>query len=434
MDLVVKSSSPIQGHIQVPGDKSISHRALIIGSISIGETIVDGLLEGLDCLATLNAMRTLGVLIEKIGFQKYRIQGDGMNILHSPSKPIDCNNSGTAMRLLAGLLAPQPFDSILQGDASLSKRPMERIIQPLSLMGAHIQGVNKDNKICAPLSIHGKSLQGIDYTLPVQSAQIKSCILLAGLYAKGKTIIREKGESRDHTERLLKSFGCDIRVEDNQITLHPGNPLKGQTLHIPGDISSAAFFIGAASMQVGAHLVVQNVGVNPKRIGLLHILHEMGADISLQNQREQNDELVADLVINGAQLQGIDVPTKWVVSAMDEFPILFIVAACAKGETRISGISELRVKESDRLSVMCKGLKALGIYVKELEDGVIIQGGHLTGGKVNSEGDHRIAMAFAMAAFATHEEIHIQDCENINTSFPSFCDLALEVGLQIKKI
>ena len=434
MDLIVRSNVCLNGQISVPGDKSISHRVAIIASLSEGTTFITGFLEGQDCLATLNVMKALGVTIEHVDPQTIKIQGVGLSGLSEPYGPLDCGNAGTLMRLVAGVLAAQNFTSTLVGDESLSKRPMERIILPLRQMGAHITGIQKENKICAPLTIKGKPLHGIEYTLPVESAQIKSCLLFAGLYAQNKTIIHEKGECRDHTERLLRAFGCDIDIEHNRITLTPGTPLKGQSVQIPGDISSAAFFIATASMQKGAQLLVKNVGINPKRIGLIHILRQMGANITFKNHRELNNESVADIEVRGTQLKGITVPTQWAVSAMDEFPIIFIVASCALGETIISGVSELRVKESDRLAVMCQGLKALGISVNELIDGVVIQGGQLTGGTVDSCGDHRVAMAFAMAGFLAQDEIIIKDCMNIFTSFPNFCDLASNVGLNIKTI
>ncbi len=434
MDLVVSQNALFQGQITPPADKSISHRAAIISALSQGESLIKNFLTSSDCMATLSAMRALGVAIEQVDEHHFLVKGKGLHALTAPKAAIDCGNAGTGMRLLAGVLAAQPFYSELHGDASLSRRPMERIVTPLLQMGASMTGVKRGERICAPLSIHGKPLSGISYELPVESAQIKSCLLFAGLYAKGQTTIIEKGECRDHTERMLAAFGCDINLSLGRITLKPGNTLKAQTLTIPGDFSSAAFFIGAASMQKGAHLIVKDVGVNERRLGFLHILKKMGAEITLQNPRMINHEPIADLEIKGAQLEGIDVPLRWVVSAMDEFPILFIVAANALGETKISGVSELRVKESDRLAVMCQGLKALGISVQEQTDGVSIIGGKLSGGSVDSAFDHRVSMAFAMAAACAQGEIHIKNCENINTSFPNFCELATSMGLAIKII
>ncbi|MBS0286039.1 MAG: 3-phosphoshikimate 1-carboxyvinyltransferase [Proteobacteria bacterium] len=434
MDFVGKPNRILQGEITVPGDKSISHRALMIGSLSQGLTQIDNFLSGQDCLATLKAMQQMGVRIDQPSLECLHIHGQGLHSLTAPSEPIDCANAGTMMRLIAGLLAAQPFNSVLIGDDSLQNRPMERITYPLSLMGANITGVKRDNKIYAPLSIKGSSLHGIRYELPVESAQIKSCLLLAGLFAKELTQIVEKGECRDHTERMLSAFGSDIVNQANHITLKPGKALQAQHIIIPGDFSSAAFFIGAASMQMGATLMLKAVGVNERRIGFLHMLNSMGAKITLHHLRYFNNEPVADIEVKGARLQGINVPLQWVVSAMDEFPMLFVVAACAKGETTIRGVSELRVKESDRIASMCQGLRSLGIAVKELPDGVIICGGSLQGGVVDSFGDHRVAMALLMASWMANDTITVKNCDNINTSFPNFSECAAQLGLEISKV
>ncbi len=434
MDLLVKPSILKPSQIQLPGDKSITHRALIIGSLGTGTTQLEGILESQDCLATLKAMQQLGVKLAQPAPGKVVIQGRGLDHLSPPTAPIDCGNSGTSMRLLAGLLSAQPFNSALYGDASLSRRPMERITLPLSTMGANIKGQLSQTRETPPLEIKGGPLQGITYVLPVESAQIKSCLLLAGLYAKGPTVIVEKGLCRDHTERMLKSFGCDIVTEQNKIVLTPGKTLFGQTLHIPGDFSSAAFFIGAASMNPGAEMVLSDIGVNDRRIGMLKILRRMGANIKLINERQQSGEAVADIEVKGSTLKGIEVPQEWVVSAMDEFPMLFIIAACAQGKTVIRGVKELRVKETDRIKVMCEGLKILGAHVEEFPDGVIISGGSLQGGELHSYGDHRVAMAFAMAATKTNTPIKIKDCDNIATSFPNFSQLAAQVGLDIQQL
>ncbi len=311
---------------------------------------------------------------------------------------------------------------------------MDRIVHPLQKMGARIQGREVGNNIFAPLLIQESSLRGIHYSQPVASAQVKSCLLLAGLYAKDKTVLVEKEPTRDHTERMLQAFGCSLTVKTSEITLNPENELKGHEIFIPGDISSAAFFIAGAAMVPGSHIMLREVGVNPRRIGIIWILKQMGANISLNNQRLMSEEPVADIEIKGAPLKGIDVPKEWVVSAIDEFPILFIAAACAQGKTIFRGLEELRVKETDRIQVMAAGLKALGVDVEMLPDGLIIQGTPLQGGVIDSQGDHRVAMAFAVASLVAKSPVTILDCENIGTSFPNFCGIANELGLRMEEV
>lgn len=433
MDFEVNPSEKLHGEWVVPGDKSISHRALLFGAIAQGHTEIDGFLFGEDCLATLRALQELGVSFTTRA-EKITVEGNGLYGLKVPFQSLDCGNSGTTMRLLAGLLAPQSFSSQLTGDQSLSKRPMKRIVAPLRKMGALITGQEDYIEITAPLLIEGgQKLQGIDYVLPIASAQIKSCLLLAGLYASSPITLTEKVKTRDHTERLLAAFGAKLSVKDNTITLSP-SALYAQNVSVPGDLSSAAFFIAGASMTKGSHILLRHVGVNPTRMGIIHILKAMGADITLHDVRLQSAEPVADIEVKGADLKGITLPNEWVTSAMDEFPIIFVVASLAHGETRIEGIKELRFKETDRISTMAQGLRTLGVALEESHDGIVIQGGEIKGGVVSSEGDHRVAMAFAMASLKAKDPIHIKDCENINTSFPGFVDFANQCGLTIKAV
>lgn len=431
VDITVTSDGILQGEVRVPGDKSLSHRAVILGSIAQGQTHISGFLEGEDCQATVKAMQSLGVSIENPASETLIIKGVGLHGLQAPTHPIDCQNAGTGMRLLAGLLAPQSFASTLIGDASLSQRPMQRIVAPLKQMGARIEGRLINSEYFAPLEIQPATqpLQALQYSLPVASAQVKSCLLLAGLYAQGTTVLVENVPTRDHTERMLQSFGAKLKTEHHRIVLEPGQALQGQEIIIPGDISSAAFFIAGASFTPGSHIILPQVGVNPRRMGMVHILREMGASIELHNRREIAGEPVADIEVKGKRLKGITVQQEWVASAIDEFPIIFVAAACAQGETLIRGIQELRFKETDRIAVMAKGLKALGIGVALLPDGIMIRGGVIQGGSVDSEGDHRVAMAFAMAALASPAPITISNAQSIATSFPNFIPLANALGL-----
>ncbi len=433
VDIIAEPCATLQGEAIVPGDKSISHRVLILGALSTGTTCIEGLLEGLDCLHTLKALQDLGVDIKRLGPGRVEVAGVGTRGFKPPSQPLDCGNSGTTMRLLAGLLAAQPFSSVLVGDSSLHKRPMRRIIIPLTQMGAQIDGNQKDSDIYPPLHIQGtSSLRGIDYALPIASAQVKSCLLLAGLCASGKTTIIESAPTRDHTEKMLAEFGCPLSIHGQRTVLSPVKSLQAQSVAVPGDFSSAAFFIAGASFTLGAHLYLKNIGVNPTRTGLIHILKEMGAKIFFHEEREVNGEKRADIEVQGAQLQGIKILPQWVTSSIDEFPVLFIVAACAQGQTQIRGVKELRYKESDRITVMTQGLKRLGVQLEEYPDGVLIEGTTLKGGKVNSQGDHRVAMAFLMGSLNAKEPIHVENCDNIATSFPHFQHTANQLGLALK--
>ncbi len=421
----------IGGTITVPGDKSISHRALMLAGIAEGQTSVTGFLESEDCLATLRAMRALGVRVDGPQAGAVVINGVGLHGLQAPSTPLDLGNSGTAMRLFAGLLAPQRFDSVLIGDASLTNRPMERVAVPLRSMGAVI-----DTRAGRPpLHIRGGNrLRAVRYDLPVASAQVKSALLLAGLYAQGTTAVTEPAPTRDHTERMLRSLGANVTVEGSCVQIDGPASLRGCALEVPGDFSSAAFFIVAACLAAKPVLTIRNVGVNPTRTGLCEILRRMGAEIRLVNRRASGAEPVADLEIEQRELQGIVVPPELVPLAIDELPVLFIAAACARGETLVTGAQELRVKESDRLAVMAEGLRALNVDVEVLPDGLRIQGGGLSGGRVDSRGDHRIAMAFAVGSAHASGCLEIVAVANVATSFPGFVETARQIGFEIESI
>ena len=427
---MVGAGGSLKGKIRVPGDKSISHRAIMLGSIAEGLTEIKGFLEGEDSLATLKAFRAMGVEIEGPKDGRVLVRGVGLHGLRAPSAALDLGNSGTSMRLLCGLLAGQSFDVEVHGDHSLMSRPMRRVTEPLAKMGAHIGTTERGT---APLIIKGgRELRGISYTIPVASAQVKSCLLLAGLYARGRTCVKEPAPTRDHTERMLSGMGYPLSREHGRVCVEGGGQLTATPVDVPADISSAAFFLVGASIAPGSDLLLEHVGVNPTRIGVLQILKLMGADIEMLNQREAGGEPVADLRVRSAPLRGIDIPLAQVPLAIDEFPVLFIAAACAQGRTRLSGAEELRVKESDRIQVMADGLQALGIQAEPTADGMIIQGGRIHGGRVGSGGDHRIAMSFAVAALRADGPIRVDDCANVNTSFPGFTELSSAIGLRIE--
>ena len=425
---LVHPGGQLKGRFSVPGDKSISHRAVILGALAEGVTEIEGLLEGADVLATIAAFRAMGVEMEGPNNGHLRIQGVGLHGLRAPAAPLDCGNSGTAMRLLAGVLAGQAFPSTLIGDTSLQKRPMGRLLNPLRAMGAEITA--QEGR--APLHIHGRPLHGIEYALPVASAQVKSAVLLAGLYADGQTCVTEPAPTRDHSERMLQGFGYPVERQAPRACLRSGGQLHGQSLQVPGDISSATFFLLGATIAPGSDLTLEGVGINPTRTGVIEILTRMGARIDLTALREVGGEPVADIRVRYAPLQGIAIPPRLVPLAIDEFPALFLAAACATGRTVITGAEELRVKESDRIAVMAGGLRALGATIEERADGAIISGSPLLGGRVDSHGDHRIAMAFAMAALVAQGAIEILDCANVATSFPSFPALAQQAGLLLE--
>lgn len=421
---------PLIGTLRVPGDKSISHRSIMLGAIADGITQVTGFLEGEDALATMNAFRSMGVVIEGPDQGRVTVHGVGKQGLKAPQQNIDCGNSGTTMRLLSGLLAGQNFAVTLTGDDSLRRRPMARVTKPLTAMGAQIHAQEGG---LPPLHISAtQPLQGIDYTLPVASAQVKSAVLLAGLYALGKTSVTEPEPTRDHTERMLAAFGYPVHRAGATAMVTGAGRLTGTTIEVPADISSAAFFMVGASICPGSDITLTAVGVNPTRTGIIHILKLMGADIVLQNPRLSGGEPVADIRVRYAPLRGIAVPEELVALAIDEFPVLFVAAANARGQTLVSGAAELRVKESDRIQVMAEGLSVLGVNATPTADGMIIEGGHpYGGGTIHSHGDHRIAMSFAMAALCATGPITILDCANVATSFPGFDDLARKAGLRI---
>jgi len=434
VDMLIASAchAPLRGSIRVPGDKSISHRAIMLGAIARGITEVSGFLEGADALSTMHAFRALGVRIDGPDQGRVRIHGVGMHGLSPASHDLDCGNAGTAMRLMMGLLAGQRFASTLIGDASLSKRPMRRVADPLSRMGAQILTV--DGK--PPVSIHPcKALQGIDFSMPMASAQVKSALLLAGLYAQGHTRITEPAPTRDHTERMLGGFGVRVHSEGPQRSLHGGQQLQACAIDVPADISSAAFFLVAASIVPGSDLCLEHVGVNPTRTGIIQILELMGAEIDVLNPREVGGEPVADLRVRASDLQGIEVPQSLVPLAIDEFPVLFVAACFAKGQTIVRGAEELRVKESDRIAAMASGLIACGAKVRATPDGMVIDGqpdASLNGCTIDSQGDHRIAMAFSVAAQRARAPLQILDTSHVATSFPGFVRVAQASGMRIE--
>lgn len=429
MEFKLLPGGTISGEARVPGDKSISHRSMMLGALAEGTTRVSGFLEGEDALATQSAFRAMGVEIERIGGGEVLVHGVGLQGLKAPAEALDLGNAGTGMRLMCGLMAGQSFDTVLTGDASLCSRPMGRVIDPLKLMGAEIDSQEGGRP---PLGISGgKSLQGIHYDLPMASAQVKSCVLLAGLYAQGRTSVTEPAPTRDHTERMLRGFGYEVKNENGVISLQGGGSLRAADIDVPADISSAAFFLVAASITPGSDLLLTHVGINPTRIGVLNILSLMGADIALKNEREVGGEPVADIQVRYAPLHGIDIPEDQVPLAIDEFPVLFIAAACAQGRTVLRGAEELRVKESDRIAAMAEGLDTLGVKNEVLDDGIVIEGGPIGGGQIRTHMDHRIAMAFAIAALRAEKEIYVLDCDHVATSFPGFDALARGLGLQI---
>ncbi|MGH8049913.1 MAG: 3-phosphoshikimate 1-carboxyvinyltransferase [Arenimonas sp.] len=426
LNWLASAGQPLNGQITVPGDKSISHRAIMLGAIAEGVTKVTGFLEGEDTRATARIFQQLGVRIETPSPSERIIHGVGLHGLKATMEDLDCGNAGTAMRLLTGLLAGQKFRSKLVGDTSLSRRPMRRVTEPLSLFGASIQA---EPGGFPPLIIDSKKeLQGIEYKTEVASAQIKSAILLAGLYAKGTTTVYEPHPTRDYTEKMLAAFGWPIEFQSGHATLSGGHRLQATDVQVPADFSSAAFFIVAATVIPGSDLLIKSVGMNPRRTGLLAALQLMGANIHEESRRELAGEPVADLRVRYSALTGIEIPEAVVPDMIDEFPALFVAAALANGETRISGAAELRVKESDRIAVMADALRNLGVKIVETPDGAIIQGGKILGAEADSHGDHRIAMSLAIAGQLASDPVLIRDCENVATSFPGFIDLSKSVG------
>jgi 3-phosphoshikimate 1-carboxyvinyltransferase len=433
VNYVAAPGGKLSGEFRVPGDKSISHRSIMLGSLAEGTTEVTGFLEGEDSLATLQSFRDMGVVIEGPHRGRVTVHGVGLHGLKRPPNALYLGNSGTSMRLLSGLMAAQKFDVEMTGDESLSKRPMNRVANPLREMGAVIESADNGRP---PLRIEGgQPLKGIHYVLPMASAQVKSCLLLAGLYAEGETTVIEPAPTRDHTERMLKGFGYPVEVDGPKVTVRPGGTLTATQIDVPSDISSAAFFMVAASIAKDSDITLQHVGINPTRVGVINILRLMGANIEMLNEREVGGEPVADLRIRSAQLKGIQIPEDQVPLAIDEFPSIFIAASCAEGTTVLTGAEELRVKESDRIQAMVDGLQILGVDVVGTEDGAIIKGfgseGSFNGGEVDSVDDHRIAMSFTIASLRANAEILVNDCANVATSFPGFVELASAAGIQV---
>ena len=424
---IARKGRPLQGSLVIPGDKSVSHRAVMFAALADGTSTIDGFLEGEDTRATARIFSQMGARMETPSPSRRVVHGVGIDGLQAPQRELDCGNAGTGMRLIAGVLAGQAFDSVLIGDESLSRRPMRRVTGPLAQMGARID-TQADGT--PPLHVHGgQPLKGIAFASPVASAQVKSAVLLAGLYADGETSVVEPHPTRDYTERMLAAFGVEIEYSPGKARLRGGQRLRATDIVVPADFSSAAFFLVAASIIPGSELRLQQVGLNPRRTGLLHALRLMGADITEENPAEQGGEPVADLVVRHAPLKGARIPEALVPDMIDEFPALFVAAAAAEGQTVVTGAAELRVKESDRLAAMATGLRTLGVQVDETEDGATIHGGAVLGsGTIESHGDHRIAMAFAIAGQLTDGEVRINDVANVATSFPGFDSLAGGAG------
>jgi 3-phosphoshikimate 1-carboxyvinyltransferase len=426
--LTIRPGTRFAGDITVPGDKSISHRALLFGALAEGETTITGFLESEDTEATAGCLRAMGVQVE-MG-ETVRVQGVGLHGLRPPAEILWTGNSGTTTRLLMGILAGQPFAATLQGDASLAKRPMDRVAIPLRLMGAEVAG--QGERCTPPISVHGGHLRGIAYASPVASAQVKSAILLAGLYAEGETAVTEPQKSRDHTERMLRGFGVPVEEDGLNVRVRGGGRMTGRGIAVPGDISSAAFFLVAGAIMPGARVTVRGVGINPTRAGLLDVLRAMGARLTLSNERLEGGEPVADLTTEYGPLTGTPITGALIPRLIDELPVLAVAAAVAEGTTVIADAKELRVKESDRIATVSRFLRDMGAEVEEREDGMVIHGGHaLHGAEVESHGDHRVAMSAAVAALAAGVENRIHGAESIATSFPSFTALMQELGAEI---
>lgn len=415
--MILHKATKLRGDVTIPGDKSISHRAVMFGALAEGTTEVTNFLQGADCLSTIDCFRKLGIEIENTP-ERILIHGKGLHGLTAPDSVLDVGNSGTTTRLISGILAPQPFSCTLTGDASIQSRPMKRIMEPLSLMGADVTSLN--NNGCAPLQINGKPLHGINYTSPVASAQVKSCILLAGLYADGTTSVTEPSISRNHTEIMLRYFGAHVQSSGNTATVHPEPVLRGQKVCVPGDISSAAYFIVAGLIVPGAEVLIHNVGINPTRDGILRVVKAMGGNITYLNRKEEG-EPTADLLVKHSKLHGTTIGGDLIPTLIDEIPVINILAACAEGTTVIKDAAELKVKESNRIEVMTTQLQAMGCDITATDDGMIINGGQpLHGATIDSHMDHRIAMSFAVASLVTEGETDIQGSEYVSISYPGF--------------
>ncbi|KXG43630.1 3-phosphoshikimate 1-carboxyvinyltransferase [Tepidibacillus infernus] len=419
MNQIIHPITSIKGSIEVPGDKSISHRAVMLGALSLGNTHIHGFLNGEDCLSTIRVFRQLGVEIDRVAETSYIIKGKGLNQLQEPKYVLDVGNSGTTIRLTAGILAGQPFHSVLIGDDSILKRPMKRIKEPLSLMGAKIDG--REEGKYAPLSIRGGKLKGIAYHSPVASAQVKSAILFAGLFADQKTTVIEPFQSRDHSENMLLQFGAKLEKTNQEVTIWPSPRLEGQEVNIPGDFSSAAFFIAAALLVPNSLLRIKNIGLNPTRIGFLQAMQQMNGQIEILNLHYEGNESVGDILVKSSNLQGITISGDWIPKIIDELPLFAVVATQAEGITKVTNAEELRVKESDRISTIVNELRQVGVKVEELTDGFVIEGKQrIQGGQVSTHGDHRIGMAMAIAGLIAKEPIIIQQAEAVNISYPQF--------------
>ncbi len=416
--ITLTKAARLRGELTVPGDKSVSHRSVMFGSIARGTTEITGFLQGADCLSTIGCFSAMGVEIENDG-GRVIVHGRGLRGLRQPDRVLDCGNSGTTTRLISGILSGQNFCVTLTGDASIQKRPMKRIITPLRMMGADIVSINDND--CAPLRIQGKPLQGIHYQSPVASAQVKSALLLAGLYAEGETQVTEPALSRNHTELMLRYFGAEVDSRDATASIRPADELYGRKIHVPGDISSAAYFIAAGLLVPDAQLLIRNVGINPTRDGILRVCRMMGADLTLLNESHDSAEPVADLLVRSSSLKGCTIEGALIPTLIDELPVIAVMACFARGETLIRDAAELKVKESNRIRVMTENLTAMGADVTETDDGMIIRGGRpLHGASVPCHMDHRIAMSFAVAALAAEGETVIQDSECVNISYPGF--------------
>ena len=414
----IRSEHPLKGEVTVPGDKSISHRAVMFGALSKGTTEVTNFLQGADCLSTIDCFRRLGIAIENTS-EKIIVHGKGLHGLTKSDKILDVGNSGTTTRLISGILAGQNFETILNGDESIQSRPMKRIMEPLSLMGADIASLRDNN--CAPLRIAGSPLHGIHYTSKVSSAQVKSCILLAGLYADGLTSVTEPSVSRNHTELMLRGFGANVVCRDKTAAITPDPELIGQKIEVPGDISSAAYFIAAGLIVPGSEILVKNVGINPTRDGIIRVCQAMGADITLLNKREHGGEPVADILVRYSSLEATTIEGEIIPTLIDELPMIAVMACFAKGTTVIKDAAELKVKESDRIAVMVDNLSRMGAHITATDDGMIIEGGFpLHGAEIDSHLDHRIAMSFAVAALASEGETTIKDADCVKISYPNF--------------
>lgn len=419
------SITGLKGRVSVPGDKSISHRCIMFGSIADGVTEVRNFLEGADCLATIRCFRSMGIEIEEKDTTVI-VHGKGLHGLSAPDSILDAGNSGTTTRLLSGILAGQPFESKLSGDESLNSRPMKRIMDPLTQMGAHISSILRNG--CAPLYIAPSTLHGIHYDSPVASAQVKSCILLAGLYAEGETSVTEPSLSRNHTELMLREFGADIRTThalnstEATASIRPCGRLFGQKITVPGDISSAAYFIAAGLIVPDSEILIENVGINPTRAGILKVCEDMGGNITLLNERTEGGEKIADILVKTSSLHGITIEGDIIPTLIDEIPVIAVMAAAAEGTTIIKDAEELKVKETDRIETVTDNLKAMGCNVTPTADGMIITGGKLKGASIHTLLDHRIAMAFSIAALVAEGNTKILDSKCVDVSYPTFYD------------